>query len=268
MKSALGLTTLLLGLSTGVAHAADGPSPFTADGWYTWRVDAVEGAGDNCCYEWNTGRAVRTGCDLDGQRGGWGSFRSSEVPPLPDTGAAQFYARVDRGTLVDLRTLGPACPVRSETPWTDLGEVTPEESLSWLLTASMSGKVRTDERLLAIATQEGAASRDALVDIARKPGHDKEREQAIFWMAQLRSAETRDVLIDLMKHGETRALREHAIFAWSQSPAEDRLEVLIDVIEDRDRDLHDRKQALFWLAQTDDGAGVDYIQDLLLGRSR
>ena len=83
-------------------------------------------------------------------------------------------------------------------------------------------------------------------------------------MGQLRVEEMRDELIELINSGDSQEIRERAIFSYAQSPADDRLDVLIAVIEDRRKSMVDRKQALFWLAQSDDSAGVDYIHQLLL----
>ncbi len=269
MRPAQGHPSALLILATLVAGMVGTPragaaEPFTQDGWYTWRVDAVEHAGDWCCYRWNAGRATRTECRLEERNGSWGQVNHGGAPDQPRVDELQLYARFENGALNRLRTLSPSCEVSSDTSWTDLGKVDNVRSVEWLMDQDSLGHPLREDRLMAIAAHAGEASRRELVRVARDPAAGKTRENAIFWMGQLRVEETRDELLALMDEDASRRIREHAIFAYSQSDADDRLEVLIDVIEDRHKDLHDRKQALFWLAQSDDGAGVDYIQRLLL----
>lgn len=263
------LATLVAGMWVFPALSTATEPPFDRDGWFTWRVAAAEGAGDWCCYRWNAGKSSRGQCDLDSRHGSWGHFDGDDAPAPPPTGELQIYGRFQAGDLTELRTLSPSCPVRADTTWTDLGRVEAEQSLDWLgmgpgNAGSRAGEQLQADRLMALAAHAGDASRKALVQTARTAGDRKQREQAIFWMGQLRVEETRDELLELMRDDDSRAIREKAIFSYAQSPAEDRTEVLIAVIEDGHRDLHDRKQALFWLAQSDDTEGVDYIQSLLL----
>ena len=240
------------------------PPPFTSDGWYTWRVDAVDDASDWCCYRWNAGQSVKGRCDLDDGNRGFSISDDSTGPAHSSSGEIQIYARFSAGDLTQLRTLSPSCGVDSDSPWTDLGKVNDTQSLAWLADTGPSTRHLQDERLVAIAAHSGAESRQALVDIATSSGDRQQREQAIFWMGQLRVEETREELLALMNNGDSEKIREQAIFSYAQSPADDRLEVLIAVIEDRRKPMHDRQQALFWLAQADDSAGVNYIQQLLL----
>jgi hypothetical protein len=259
------LVLALIGLVTQApAQEMGADLPFAQDGWYSWRVDAVARARDWCCYRWNAGGAVPQSCSLDDQGR---HFRISDVPASPGehrNGEVRIFARVEDGSLTQLRTLGAGCGVESASPWTDLGKVDSVQSLAWLTGDHACDRALQDQQLVAIAAHAGETGRQALVRMARPSNSLQQREQAIFWMGQLRVEEMRDELIELINSGDSQEIRERAIFSYAQSPADDRLEVLIAVIEDRRKSMDDRKQALFWLAQSDDSAGVDYIQQLLL----
>ncbi len=259
------LAALAAGMFAQATTAAEATDPFAENGWYSWRVDAVANARDWCCHQWNAGHAMRETCNLDHPRLSYG-HAGDDSARQASTGELQLYARFESGALDRLVTLSPDCAVASAEAWTDLGKIDETQSLHWLLQGKTTPRFDADERLVAVAAHAGEAGRRELVRIARSGGSPKQREQAIFWMGQLRIDDSRDDLLALIEDGESRRIREQAIFSYAQSPAGDRLDVLIGVIEDRHRDLYDRKQALFWLAQADDGAGVDYIQELLLKR--
>lgn len=264
----LPLATLILGMTAGPGNAlgqTTATTPFASDGWYTWRVDAVDDAGDWCCFSYNSGNVREAGCSLDNADRNYGISRNAEMPVQPHSGELQIYARFDGEAITQLRALSPWCGVESATPWNDLGKVTAVQSIGWLSDNVGSKRSLQDARLMAIAAHAGDESRQILVATARAPGNRQLREQAIFWMGQLRVVETRDELLELINSGDSQRIREQAIFSYAQSPADDRLDVLIAVIEDPNKAMQDRKQALFWLAQTDSAAGVDYIQKLVMG---
>ncbi len=262
----LGILLAVLACSTSTPTTAQDATsiPFRDDGWYRWQFDAVATTAELCCHVWHNQRPVPTACDLDRDGLSYGHFSDGEVDGsgrAKATGEHQpmsLFARVENGVITRLQPVSPSCEVRTDRPWTDLGRVSNADSLAWLQKA--------DETTMAIALHAGAEARNELVHMARSGRDRKTRQDAIFWMGQLRIADTRDELIDLIEHGDSEGIREQAIFSYAQSPAEDRTRVLIHIVEDTRRDMHDRKKALFWLAQADEGDGIDYIQALLTQR--
>lgn len=249
------------------AIAADPDTPFGQDGWYRWQVEAVGGVSDWCCYRGSISAQTRITCQLDGRDmsyGGPGNDTSASRPTAPRT--MNLFAEVQNGAIGRVRVLSADCATESRQPTVDLGAVPTTRSLAWLMDASerrRTGGERNPDAVMAIAVHRGPEAREALVRIARQGPSSQLRQDAIFWMGQLRVEETRHELLDLMANDDSRKIREQAIFAYAQSPAPDRLAVLTDIIEDRNRDMNDRKQALFWLVQDGDPSGIEYVQSLL-----
>jgi hypothetical protein len=256
----------LLPLCVAFATTAAAADPFAEDGWYTWRVAAVQPNPVWCCFDWNANqgqpRKHESGvCDLDSRNNG---FTSSDQQ---GAGSAdiQVYARLEQGKVHDLRPLSPACEVRSRSAVVNLGHVEVAQSLAWLQQDHLSSKVDDDQRLLTIATHAGPEAGDILWQAARKNPDLETRKSAVFWMAQLRIEESSGRLQELINSEPNAGLRDHAVFAYAQSDAPDRTEVLIGIIENRELELSDRRNALFWLAESGSTEGIDYIQNLLTG---
>jgi hypothetical protein len=255
-----GLLALWVGFATNAA--AD---PFAEDGWYTWRVAAVQPNPVWCCLDWNSRKGNRGGnqpgvCDLDSRNNGFTSS-DQQGSGSPDI---QVYARLEQGKVRDLRPLSPACEVRSKSAVIDLGNVEVAQSLAWLQPDHMSKKLNDEQRLLTIATHAGPEAGDELWQVARKDSDLETRKSAVFWMAQLRIEESSGRLKQLINTERNAELREHAVFAYAQSDAPDRTEVLIGIIENRELRMSDRSKALFWLAESGSTEGIDYIQQLLI----
>jgi len=260
----------LLALGLAFATNAEADDPFAEDGWYTWRVAAVQPNPVWCCFDWNSRKGNRGGhepgvCDLDSRNNGFTS-PDQQGSGSPDI---QVYARLEQGKVRDLRPLSPACEVRSKSAVIDLGNVEVAQSLAWLQEDHLSRKVDDDQRLLTIATHAGPEAGDILWQAARDNPDMETRKSAVFWMAQLRITESSGRLQELINSepnaGRNTELWEHAVFAYAQSDAPDRTEVLIGIIENRELKLSDRSNALFWLAESGSTEGIDYIQQLLTG---
>lgn len=101
-------------------------------------------------------------------------------------------------------------------------------------------------------------------DASRRGRDSENRKDAVFWMAQVRIVESGSVIRDLMRNDDNADIRQHALFAYSQSGAADRIDALIDIVEDRDLPRDDRKNALFWLAQTESPQAIAYLEHLLV----
>ena len=213
------------------------------DGWYRWRVAAVAGAPDWCCFDWNRGRAQPSECRLDDERGGFGSYGDN----VNTTGRFQVYVRMESGDVEEIRTLSPSCPVTSRRTIVDLGVVAENDSVAWL--RSVDARDLESEAIASIAVHAGRDARDAMIELARR-GETERREEAIFWMAQVRIGETGDEVRRLMFADDDPDIREHAAFAYAQSDAPDRADQLVRQGRD-DASGNVRAQAWFWLAQTD-----------------
>lgn len=101
---------------------------------------------------------------------------------------------------------------------------------------------------------------DALVKLAKK-GKDKEiRKKAIFWLGQKASAKMGEILGDMVENDTDTDIQKAAVFALSQHPGG--VSKLIK-IADSHRSLKVRKQAIFWLGQSQDPRALNKILSIL-----
>lgn len=241
------------------AHAHGQISGLGADGWHTWQVEAVRSAPEMCCFRWRSGTATKKQCDLDGQHGGFSTTDGSKTPD----DAVQVFALMRAGEVEDLRTLSASCPVTAKSAIVDLGPVATDDSVAWLERLMESGRDIRSAVITSVAAHRGTRARDLLFTAA-EPGNDEDtREDAIFWMGQVRIGESADTLKKYIFADQEPDIREHAAFSYSQSDAPDVTAVLIRQGKD-DADPDVRSQAWFWLAQTAAAESEAAIRDALL----
>lgn len=228
-----------------VCLAADLPQTDSA-GWYSWRVAVVESAPELCCFSWTNGVATQKRCNLDGRNGG---FSVDSENPFPSD-QIQIYARMESGSPDKIRVLSSQCPVTTDSAITDLGIANVDGSVDWLQQYISPHTKISDEAITAIAMHAGDEASQTLVDVAEADDGQQNREDAIFWMAQVRIADSADDIKRIMFDDSNADIREHAAFSYSQSTAADRVATLIrQGKEDADPDV--RSQAWFWLTQTE-----------------
>ncbi len=101
---------------------------------------------------------------------------------------------------------------------------------------------------------------DALVKLAKK-GEDKHvRKKAIFWLGQKAAKRSAEILEDLVNDDSDTDIQKAAVFALSQLPSG--VPRLIKIANTH-RSLKVRKQAIFWLSQSDDPRALDTILDII-----
>lgn len=234
--------TLAVFVNSPVAAQLAGLS---GDGWHTWQVEAVPNSPEICCFRWSQGIASRRACNLDAGHGGYSS--SSDNPP--GSGEIQVYALLDGDEIKDLRALSASCPVVADGQITDLGPVATATSVSWLAAQIEPEGDLAAEAIAGVAVHAGAEAAGVLLRTAQAHDDDN-REDAIFWMAQVRVAEMADQIKQFIFEDDDPDIREHAAFSYSQSDAGDVADVLIRQGR-RDRDPEVRSAAWFWLAQSE-----------------
>ena len=240
--------TLLIIVSLTSLPAKAQITGLTDDGWHTWQVTAVTSAPEMCCFAWDRGTATRQGCDLDSHSGGF-STSSNVIDVSKDV---QVFVRLDDGDVAEIRALSASCPVTSDNAIVDLGPVASADSVAWLGNYIEPGGDLTGDAIAAISVHAGDEAVELLLKTAESRDDQDNREDAIFWMAQVRVEETSAELKKFIFDDRDSDIREHAAFSYAQSEAKDVADVLIrQGRTDKDPDV--RSQAWFWLAQT--GAG-------------
>ncbi len=114
-------------------------------------------------------------------------------------------------------------------------------------------------------SQSEVPSRDAtLVAIAREHASVGLRGEALFWLAQIDSPLAVGEIERALRVETSAEARDRAITALAQLPAERGTPALKALVMDKTLPRATRKQALFWLAQSDD-EGAQHAADELFG---
>ena len=101
---------------------------------------------------------------------------------------------------------------------------------------------------------------DTLVKLAKK-GEDKHlRKKAIFWLGQKAAKRSAEILEDVVNEDTDTDIQKAAVFALSQ--LSNGVPKLIKIANTH-RSLNVRKQAIFWLSQSDDPRALDTILDII-----
>ena len=229
------LSILLLFLLSACAHAQpqSGTDPARVvadggDGWYALRFPAAEGTRSPCCWKgnWNSGNEI--GCSLAKQHRSYGTRSDS---PLEDTIVS--YAQVSNGEVSAMKVVGEQCPMDAAG-----------ETVNW-----MPG---TDT----------AATLDWLESLAREGDGDRVAHAALWALSLHASSQAGDRLY-AMATDQHCGRSEEAVFAISQLPTGTNGPMLLELAGDPGAPRAARKQALFWLAHSDDEQAVAELAELL-----
>jgi HEAT repeat protein len=239
-----GFILLLIG-SVVSAPALAQVTGLAENGWNTWRAAGVASAPELCCYSWKGRSNGRQGCNLDGRNGGFGT--SSDAPGSGDD--VQIFVHLADGKVTAIRALSASCPVTVNAPVHDLGVIAADDSVAWLGDFVTPGNDLASAAILAVAVHQGDNAVALLLETAQRSTEHEQREDAIFWMSQVRVEETAGELRQFIFADADARIRKHAAFSYSQSAAGDVPEVLVRQGRD-DPDPDVRSQAWFWLAQS------------------
>jgi hypothetical protein len=154
------------------------------------------------------------------------------------------------------------------TDATDLGAVDAKGAAEYLLALAEQLPGKAGERAIFPATlAEGVTPWPDLLRLAKNDRLPREvRRGAIFWLGQAAGdAATRGLDSIASSDSADREVREAAVFALSQRPHGEGVPALIRVARS-DRDPKIRRNALFWLGQSEDPRALALFEELLAGR--
>jgi len=115
----------------------------------------------------------------------------------------------------------------------------------------------------ALAQNQSPGAADLLFEIAKSDPDPGQRGQAMFWLAQEYPGQAQDWLLQLIRSERDNGVLEEAVFAISQLPDDEGDRVLLDLARDAGAPRAVRRQAIFWLAQSDNDASIAALTDLL-----
>jgi len=254
------LAPIALLLLAGSAAAAE-PDLATRiaqqDGWVAYRVAKTADGGVACCLQMHGKHALQVGCDLDGNN--WGNsdeHRSSQGT----SDALDVYFRVSHGKVDKVRAFSASCPVRDADKVRWLDNIAPQASIAFLTasTAATPSEDIFDAELAALAMHADPAATPALRDLSAQSHPRKVREQALFWLGQMRGVEGAQIVEHAATTDADPELRAHAVFVLSEAHGVDGY-AAIHRIAQSDSSGHVREQALFWMAQTGDARAKNDI---------
>ena len=152
-----------------------------------------------------------------------------------------------------------------------------EQAIFWLGEARGQDGLETLERLLQdlptgdtrrqinfAVSQNKAPGAAALLERISEDDRDaQQRSDALFWLAQQFPDRAESILLEVINNESDQEVLEQAVFAISQLPSERSSTLLMDLAKDQNTPRKVRRQALFWLANSDDDKTVAALADIL-----
>jgi hypothetical protein len=202
-------------------------------------------------------------------RTAWGDYgysRDVEWEADCDYGPGRVVIAKRDGEIVALRFYvgGRWRPGGSDV--TDLGTVPAKEAADFLVSLAdrLPGKAGRDA-IFPATIADSAEVWPALLRIARNEERPREtRKQAVFWLGQAAADAATAGLDSLSRDSNVdREVQKSVVFALSQRPRDEGVPVLIRIARTH-RDPEVRRNAVFWLGQSNDPRAIALFEELLL----
>jgi hypothetical protein len=136
------------------------------------------------------------------------------------------------------------------------------EILEQLLAELPKGDTRRQINF-ALAQNQTPAAADLLFEISKSDADPEQRGQAMFWLAEEYPREAQEWLLEVIRTEQDADVLDQAVFAISQLPDDKGDQVLLSLARDGQTPRAVRRQALFWLAQSDNDASIAALTELL-----
>ena len=115
----------------------------------------------------------------------------------------------------------------------------------------------------ALAQNNTAAAADLLFEISQSDSDPEQRGEAMFWLAEGYPQQAQSWLLEVIDMEKDEDVLEQAVFAISQLPDGAGDQVLLELAKDSQTPRAVRRQAIFWLAQSDNDSSVAALTELL-----
>jgi hypothetical protein len=245
-----------------------------APAWIGYEVP-TEGRRQMCCWDSTDSAGLGCpGCRLEGH----GSFRvggdrdhaSDRTLSLEGDDTILVLFRAEQGRLERLRAYSAGCALDAGgLPVVWLTDVRPAESVKLLrsLVASGASEEKGGRRveepaLAALAFHADPSALEALIGLARQDASGHVRGQALFWLAQRAGSKVAGVITRAIEDDPETDVKRKAVFALSQLPHDEGVPLLIDTAR-KNRNPAVRKQAMFWLGQSNDPRALAFFEEVL-----
>jgi hypothetical protein len=115
----------------------------------------------------------------------------------------------------------------------------------------------------ALSQSSTTEAADLLFEISKSDPDPQQRGGALFWLAEEYPEQAKGWLLEVINTEQDEDVLEQAVFAISPLPGEVGSQMLLDLARNNETPRNVRRQALFWLAQSDDDKAVAALTDLL-----
>jgi len=139
------------------------------------------------------------------------------------------------------------------------------EILSRMLREDPSDKVR-EQTIFALTQSKEPEAMNTLIRAAHDDKSAHVRGQALFWLAHKAGDKVVAAIQNAIENDPETEVKKKAVFALTQMPNGDGVPLLIQVAR-TNRNPAVRKQAVFWLGQSKDPRALQFLEDVLTGRT-
>jgi hypothetical protein len=119
--------------------------------------------------------------------------------------------------------------------------------------------------LVAMALHGGSGKEPAaetMIRLARSAKTPGTRSDALFWLAQMAGTKAAAAITDRIEQDPDTEVKKKAVFALTQLPKDEGVPLLIKVARTNTNPAV-RKQAMFWLGQSNDPRAIDFFAEIL-----
>jgi HEAT repeat protein len=215
--------------------------------WAGYAVQAVSNQSFNCCSQ-------QSECGLENNGDRYFDTGTVFRPPALDI---FVFVRFQRGQVTRVRFFSSDCAIDArETSIQWLTGVPATQSVSYLMS------VASNSAIAAIAFHADDSAVEGLIRMAHDAPSPGVRGQALFWMAQRAGAKMTAEITASIENDPDTEVKKRAVFALSLMPNGEGISKLIDVAR-TNRNPAVRKQAVFWLGQSQDARALKFLEDIL-----
>lgn len=214
------------------------------------------------------GGSISRGHDWRTNYGDWDRNRDVEWDYGCDYGPGRLVLEKRDGEIVALRFVvgGRWRPAGSNV--TDIGTVPAKEAADYLLSlaSTLPGRAGRDA-IFPATVADSAEIWPALIRLAKDDDRPREtRKQAVFWLGQA-AGDVATAGLDTLSRDATvdREVQKQVVFALSQRPKDEGIPILIRVARSH-RDPAVRRDAMFWLSQSNDPRAIALFEEVLTKR--
>ncbi len=197
---------------------------FAEGQWLAFSLPARDGVRSPCCWKGRWNRMGEVGCALVRKHESYGTRSDS---PLTDK--VIVYAQIQQGEVARMRVVGEYCPVDAageQVVW--MGSIDNSVGLEWLDATARSPArgAAAESALHALALHGSVEAGRRLYALAVEPDNALS-EEAIFWLGEVDGR----MLLELAKDEQhSREVRRQALFWMANSEDENVVETLVELL--------------------------------------